>query len=120
MKKYYLIIFISINILIYKKDLAKNVIWVRNVNEKWYFEKLGNSINWKEFNGEIVINTYVQVQDYFDDDEKLVVIMSRKRDGLVIKLTEGKLFWGNNITNIKQESYSGRWIEKKSKQNKQF
>ena len=108
-----MIIFISIKILICKKDLAKNVIWVRNDNKKWYFEKLGNSMDWKEFNHEKVINTYVQAQDYLDDDEKLVVIMSRKRDGLVIKLTEGKLFWGNNITNIKQESYSGRWIEKK-------
>ena len=86
--------------------------WTHSDNVNWCFKKHFNSNTWIEFKENKVYDTYTQISIGHDNNGYAIVILSRDSDGLGTKLTEGRLYWGYNVSDIKWESYSGYWEKK--------
>lgn len=98
-----------------KNDVIAPMRWIGDRFDDWYYENERNTDIWLEYNMTQTIKKYTQFSIDWDTNGLPVIIIVRKDDGLIVKLTEGKNFQGFNITHVDLEFSFGIWAKKNGK-----
>lgn len=90
--------------------------WIGDQWIDWYYEKQDDGLIWIEKYEKKIWDVYVQTSIHNDENGYPVVVLRRRNDTRVIKLTEGVNYWSNQLNFINAIRHtSGFWSKKESK-----
>lgn len=92
--------------------------WVSHYRHTYLFEKQNNS-TWLEINQKKLEGNYSRIWEGLDEYGDPVVVVSKIDEPKVLKLTEGKLFWGQTQDTIGYDRFvPGYWGQEAKKDGK--
>jgi len=84
--------------------------WKKSFPESQYFQKI--SVNkWTEYQNGLIFANFTEISFQYP------IVILKKDDGLLVKLTENAGYWGSNQNSIINYFCDGNWVESSPQQN---
>jgi len=84
--------------------------WKKSFPESQYFQKISEN-KWTEYQNGVIFANFTEISFQYP------IVILKKDDGLLVKLTENAGYWGSNQNSIINYFCDGNWVESSPQQN---